>query len=93
VVVPSTYEGFGAPVIEAMALGAPVVCSDRASLPEVAGDAGVVLPLDAAAWADVPSRVARERVALVAAGVERARLFTARRSGEALAAAYRAALS
>ena len=41
---PSEYEGFGAPVLEAMALGTPVICSDRAALPEVAGDAALVRP-------------------------------------------------
>jgi glycosyltransferase involved in cell wall biosynthesis len=41
-VFPSWYEGFGLPVLEAMACGTPVVCSDRGSLPEVAGDAGIV---------------------------------------------------
>jgi alpha-1,3-rhamnosyl/mannosyltransferase len=40
-VFPSLYEGFGLPVLEAMALGVPVLCSDRASLPEVGGDAVV----------------------------------------------------
>ncbi len=49
-VFPSEYEGFGAPVIEAMALGTPVVCSDRAALPEVAGDAALVRPLELDAW-------------------------------------------
>ena len=39
-VFPSEYEGFGAPVLEAMALGTPSSCSDQAALPEVAGDAG-----------------------------------------------------
>ena len=41
-VVPSLYEGFGLPVLEAMACGCPVVCSDRASLPEVAGNAALM---------------------------------------------------
>lgn len=45
-VFPSYYEGFGLPVLEAMACGAPVVCSDAASLPEVAGDAAVFVPPD-----------------------------------------------
>ncbi len=49
---PSLSEGFGLPVVEAMACGAPVVVSDRGSLPEVAGEAGQVLdPTDRTAWA------------------------------------------
>lgn len=87
-VFPSRYEGFGAPLIEAMSLGAPVVCSDAACLPEVVGEAGLVLPLDPSAWADVPRLVAARRSELVASGHRRARQFTARASGDALAAAY-----
>jgi len=45
-VYPSHYEGFGLPPLEAMACGTPVVVSDRASLPEVVGQAGYVLPLE-----------------------------------------------
>ena len=45
-VFPSLYEGFGLPVLEAMARGVPVACSDRASLPEVAGDAALLFDPD-----------------------------------------------
>ncbi len=90
-VFPSEYEGFGAPVVEAMALGTPVVCSDQAALAEVVGDAGIVLPRTVDAWADALDEVARQRPALVAAGRARAADFTSARSGAALADAYRAA--
>lgn len=45
-VYPSYYEGFGLPVLEAMACGCPVICSDRGALPEVAGDAGIICSPD-----------------------------------------------
>ncbi len=89
-VFPSEYEGFGAPVLEAMALGTPVLCSDRAALPEVAGDAALVRPLDPDAWKGALDDVAAARDELVAAGRQRAALFTTRASGDRLAAAYRA---
>jgi glycosyltransferase involved in cell wall biosynthesis len=91
-VFPSEYEGFGAPVLEAMALGTPVICSDQASLPEVAADAALVTPLDAEAWVAAIDRLPTERDRLVAAGRARAANFTARHSAEALLAAYRRAL-
>ena len=56
-VFPSEYEGFGAPVVEAMALGTPVICSDQEALAEVVADAGLVLPRDRDAWADALDRV------------------------------------
>jgi len=93
VLFPSEYEGFGAPVAEAMTLGVPVVASDRASLPEVVGDGGIVIPLDLEAWAGVPERVDTERAALVAAGSRRASMFTLAASGRDLVAAYRALAS
>ncbi len=50
---PSRYEGFGLPVLEAMACGTPVIASRAASIPEVLGEAGVLLdPDDEPGWAD-----------------------------------------
>lgn len=91
-VFPSRYEGFGAPVVEAMALGTPVVCSDQAALLEVVGDAGLVLPLDGDAWSDALDRVETDRDAMRRAGRRRASMFTAAKSGEGLARAYRLAV-
>jgi len=88
-VFPSEYEGFGAPLIEAMTLGTPVICSDRACLPEVVGDAGLVLPLSIEAWAKALDDVDRRRSDLVARGMERSKMFTTAVSGWALANAYR----
>ncbi len=87
-VFPSRYEGFGAPLIEAMALGTPVLCSDATCLPDVAGDAAVVAPLDRDAWAAGLGEVRRRRDELIVAGHRRVAAFTSRRSGEALLEAY-----
>jgi alpha-1,3-rhamnosyl/mannosyltransferase len=52
-VFPSLYEGFGLPVLEAMACGAPVLCSEKSSLPEVVGDAAILIdPFDVDRWAE-----------------------------------------
>jgi alpha-1,3-rhamnosyl/mannosyltransferase len=91
-VFPSEYEGFGAPVVEAMALGTPVICSDQEALVEVTGDAGLVLPLDVAAWSGALEVVSQRRREMSTAGRRRAAAFTASQSGAALAEAYRAAL-
>lgn len=88
VVFPSEYEGFGAPVAEAMSLGVPVIASNRASLPGVVGDGGVVLPLEVDAWADVVTHVRDNRSSLVAAGRVRASAFTLEASGRDLRAVY-----
>ena len=91
-VFPSEYEGFGAPVLEAMALGTPVIASNRTALPEVVGDAGLVLPLELDAWAGALADVDVRRSELVAAGLERAAAFTAASSARDLLGAYRRAL-
>lgn len=80
-VFPSLYEGFGLPPLEAMACGTPVLCSNRTSLPEVVGAAGVLFDPDAKeAWSHalaalLANRVQREEMALQ--GLERAQIFRA----------------
>ncbi|GAB4460939.1 MAG: glycosyltransferase family 1 protein [Anaerolineae bacterium] len=95
-VMPSFYEGFGLPALEAMACGAPVVASDRASLPEVVGPAGVLVnPDDAAHIADALRRVVVDselRASLAREGLARARAFTWRRTAEVVLRVYRAVL-
>lgn len=92
-VFPSEYEGFGAPVVEAMALGTPVITSDRTCLPEVVGDAGLCRPLELDAWAPALEEVRTRRPELVAAGQRRATAFTARAAAGRLLGAYRQVLS
>ncbi len=76
---PSHYEGFGLPVLVGMGLGAPVICSNSTSLPEIVADAGVLLdPADADGWVEALESLvadASRRGALAAAARERARAF------------------
>jgi glycosyltransferase involved in cell wall biosynthesis len=93
VAIPSMYEGFGLPVIEAMAAGAPVLTSDVSSMPEVAGDAAILIaPADLESIVEGIRRVLGSeelRVQMRSEGPLRAAQFTWQRTASETLAAYR----
>jgi glycosyltransferase involved in cell wall biosynthesis len=94
-VLPSRYEGFGLPVLGAMASGTPVITTTATSLPEVAGDAALLVdPDDRTGLVTALRRVlgdAALRAELVGRGRERATLFTWKKTAETTVGALHAA--
>jgi glycosyltransferase involved in cell wall biosynthesis len=95
-VYPSHYEGFGLPVLEAMTLGAPVVTTNIASLPEVAGDAALLVPpqddmaLAEGIWAVLSNGAWRDR--LIQTGYQQAQSFSWQRTAQLTVNAYQSLL-
>jgi glycosyltransferase involved in cell wall biosynthesis len=83
--MPSLYEGFGLPCLEAMASATPVVASNRGALPETCGDAALLVdPDDPKAFAAATVKAATEQpAALIDAGLARAARFTWKRAARA----------
>ena len=92
-VFPSLYEGFGLPVLEAMACGCPVICSNTTSLPEVAGEAALLVERkDEEVIAEAMRRIVEDdnlRQSLAQKGVQRATLFDWRKTVVETVLAYR----
>jgi glycosyltransferase involved in cell wall biosynthesis len=92
-VYPSRYEGFGLPVLEAMACGTPVIASRAASIPEVLGDAGILLdPDDEPGWAEAIAEIMSDewqKGRMRKAGLARAKEFTWARTASITLEAYR----
>jgi glycosyltransferase involved in cell wall biosynthesis len=84
---PSLVEGFGLPAVEAMTWGCPVISSDRASLPEICGDAAILVPADdPTRWREAILRLANDaalRETLIVKGRQRAEAYQWRASAEA----------
>jgi len=96
-ILPSLYEGFGLPILEAMACGTPVIASNVSALPEVAGDAAILIdPYDVEAIAEAMYRVLTDgdlRAELVKRGLERVKQFSWERCARETLRVYEKALS
>ena len=96
-VMPSFDEGFGLPVLEAMTIGVPVVSSNRGALPEVLGEAGLLIdPLNSTTIAEAITQILTDNSLMtqcITRGIDQAKLFTWKASAEALYAAYEKAIA
>jgi glycosyltransferase involved in cell wall biosynthesis len=96
-VYPSLYEGFGLPVLEAMACGTPVVCSNSSSLPEIVGNAAITLdPADTSAWVAALAEVLESRelqAELRTRGLAQADKFSWKKTARETLGVYQSVLS
>ena len=96
-VMPSLDEGFGLPILEAMTIGVPVVSSNRGALPEVLGEAGLLVdPIDPSNIAEAITQILTDKtlaMQCITRGIDQAQLFTWKASAQALCAAYQKAIA